>query len=198
MEFRGKEKCCDFRRYAPGKLSSFPGLFAPSCHSVLNYHSLTDLPLVLAGGGGGKVNLGRHVRYPKAQPYANLLLTLMAIMGTPPESIGDATGTLPGIGEKANFPPANPDDGSWKLITTGDNTLTAKGLLRISIESELEYYQLRLSDKSDLEIRIPYMNNHKLRFDRCVGKVVTVSGQYKTVAGKKTLVSLTKVALESP
>ena len=163
-----------------------------------DYHSLTDLPLVLAGGGGGKVNLGRHVRYPKAQPYANLLLTLMTIMGTPPESIGDATGTLPGIGEKANFAPANPDDGSWKLITTGDNTLTAKGLLRISIESELEYYQLRLSDKSDLEIRIPYMNNHKLRFDRCVGKVVTVTGQYKTVAGKKTLVSLAKVTLESP
>jgi hypothetical protein len=152
----------------------------------------------LAGGGGGKVNLGRHVRYPKSQPYANLLLTLMTIMGTPPESIGDATGTLPGIGEKANFAPANPDDGSWKLITTGDNTLTAKGLLRISIESELEYYQLRLSDKSDLEIRIPYMNNHKLRFDRCVGKVVTVTGQYKTVAGKKTLVSLAKVTLESP
>ena len=122
----------------------------------------------------------------------------MTIMGTPPASIGDATGRLPGIGEKANFPPLNPDDGSWKIATTGDNTLTAKGLLRISIEGELEYYQLRLSDKSDLEIRIPYMNNHKLRFDRCVGKVVTVTGKYKTVAGKKTLVSLTKVALESP
>jgi hypothetical protein len=151
---------------------------------------------VLAGGGGGKVDLGRHVRYPKAQPYANLLLTLMEMMGTPPASIGDSTGTLPGIGEKANFPPVNPDDGSWKLVATDDSTLTAKGLLRISIEGEQEYYQLRLSDKSDLEIRIPYMNNHKLRFDRCVGKVVTVSGKYKTVAGKKTLVSLTKVTLE--
>lgn len=161
-----------------------------------DYHSLTDLPLVLAGGGGGKVNLGRHVRYPRAQPYANLLLTLMTIMGAQPTGIGDSTGQLDGIDGKANFEPANPDDGSWKIVTREDDTLTAKGLLRISIESELEYYQLRLSDKSDLEIRIPYGNNHKLRFDRCVGKVVTVTGKYKTVAGKKTLVSLTKVELE--
>ena len=71
-----------------------------------------------------------------------------------------------------------------------EKTLTAKGLLRISIESDLEYYQLRLSDKSDLEIRIPFGNNHKLRFDRNVGKVVTVTGQYKVVGGKKRIVSL--------
>jgi len=163
-----------------------------------DYHSLTDLPLVVTGGGGGRVNLGRHVRYPRARPYANLLTTLVTIMGTEVTGIGDSTGQLPGITEKADFEPANPDDGSWKIITNDDRTLTAKGLLRISLESELEYYQLRLSDRSDLEIRIPFMNNHKLRFDRCVGKVVTVTGQYKTVAGKKTVVALTRVELEQP
>jgi len=163
-----------------------------------DYHSLTDLPLVVTGGGGGRVNLGRHVRYPQAQPYANLLMTLTNIMGADTPRVGDSTGQLAGITDKANFKPANPDDGSWKITSNDDQTLTAKGLLRISIESELEYYQLRLSDKSDLEIRIPYMNNHKLRFDRCVGKVVTVTGRYKLVAGKKTLVGLNKVELNSP
>jgi hypothetical protein len=158
-----------------------------------DYHSLTDLPLVLTGGGGGRIDLGRHVRYPNAQPYANLLLTITRIMGAEAKSIGDSTGQLAGITEKANFKPTNPDDGSWKIVKSDETTLTAKGLLRISIESELEYYQLRLSDKSDLEIRIPFMNNHKLRFDRCVGKVVTVTGQYQMVQGKKTIVVLTKV-----
>jgi hypothetical protein len=98
--------------------------------------------------------------------------------------------------EKANFKPTNPDDGSWRLVSSDEKTLTAKGLLRISIEADNEYYQLRFSDKSDLEIRIPFMNNHKLRFDRCVGKVVTVTGLYKTVEGKKTIVTLTKAELE--
>jgi len=64
-------------------------------------------------------------------------------------------------------------------------------LLRIEIEGEQEYYLLRLSDKSDLMIRIPFKDNHRLRFDRNVGKVVVVAGQYKVIDGKKTLVSLT-------
>ena len=34
------------------------------------------------------------------------------------------------------------------------------------------------------------MNNHKLRFDRNVGKVVEVTGQYKVIGGKKTIVAL--------
>ena len=63
-------------------------------------------------------------------------------------------------------------------------------MLRIKIEGEQEYYLLRLSDKSDLMIRIPFKDNHRLRFDRNVGKVVEVTGQYKVVDGKKTLVSL--------
>ena len=155
-----------------------------------DYHSLTDLPVVLAGGGGGQVELGRHVRYPEARPFGNLLLTLMKLMGAPAESIGDSTGLLPGISSKANFKPVNPDDGSWKITQSDGQTLTAKGLLRIEIEREQEYYLLRLSDKSDLMIRIPFMNNHRLRFDRNVGKVVEVTGQYKVIDGKKTLVSL--------
>ena len=155
-----------------------------------DYHSLTDLPLVLAGGGGGQVKLGRHVRYPTAQPYANLLLTLTQLIGAKAASIGDSTGLLPGITESANFPPVNPDDGTWKITKTDGKTLTAKGLLRIEIEGEQEYYLLRLSDKSDLEIRVPYMNNHRLRFDRNVGKVVTLTGQYKETGGKKVVVTL--------
>ena len=92
-----------------------------------DYHSLTDLPLILAGGGGGQVKLGRHVRYPAAQPYANLLLTLTKLMGASATSIGDSSGLLAGITEPANFPPTNPDDGTWKITKADGKTLTAKG-----------------------------------------------------------------------
>ena len=157
---------------------------------------MTDLPLILAGGGGGQVKLGRHVRYPTAQPYGNLLLTLTKLMGASATSIGDSSGLLAGITEPANFPPTNPDDGTWKITKADGKTLTAKGLLRIEIEGEQEYYLLRLSDKSDLRIQVPFMNNHRLRFDRNVGKVVTLTGQYNETTGKKVVVSLT--AAKSP
>lgn len=192
-------------RYLIEKLKSIPeGDQTLFDHSLIlwgsgikhgDYHSLTDLPLILTGGAGGKLKLGRHVRYPEAQPYANLLLTLMEMMGVNADSIGDSTGTLTGLSEDANFPAQNQDDGSWKILESDANTLIAKGLLRISLEADQEYYQLRLSDKSDLEIRIPYMNNHRLRFDRCVGKVVTVSGNYEERGGKKIVVSLTKAEI---
>ncbi|MFZ9091389.1 MAG: hypothetical protein ACO3FE_15020, partial [Planctomycetaceae bacterium] len=74
----------------------------------------------------------------------------------------------------------------------------AKGLLRITLNGEVEHYQLRLSDGTDLEIRIPYMNNHKLRFDRCVGKVVTITGGYREEAGSPVLSSLASVELQQP
>ena len=63
-------------------------------------------------------------------------MTLMKIMGTDAAGIGDSTGLLAGITEKANFEPTNPDDGSWKIVKSDETTLTAKGLLRISIEAE--------------------------------------------------------------
>ena len=163
-----------------------------------DYHSLTDLPLVVAGGGAGRISLGRHVRYPDAQPYGNLLLTLMQLMGAPAESIGDSTGLLQGITETAGFQPRNQDDGTWQVTVNENETLTAKGLLRICLDEdqETEFYRLRLSDGSDLELRVPYMNNHNLRFDRCVGKVVTVTGKYATADGTRTLVSLLDVKLQ--
>ena len=161
-----------------------------------DYHSLTDLPLILAGGAGGKVSLGRHVRYPQAQPHANLLLTLMNLMGCKDQSIADSTGVLDGISSSAGFSATNHDDGSWKIIQHDATTMEAKGLLRIRIDGEVEYYQLELSDHSILEIRIPYMNNHRLRFDRCVGKVVTIKGEYREEGGVKKFVSLASVTVQ--
>ena len=44
-----------------------------------NSHSPLDIPLVLVGGGAGNLRGGRHIRYPKDTPLANLHLTLLDI-----------------------------------------------------------------------------------------------------------------------
>jgi hypothetical protein len=48
----------------------------------------------LAGGGAGRLKGGRHIRYAKDTPLANLHLTLLDQFGVKLDSIGDSTGRL--------------------------------------------------------------------------------------------------------
>jgi hypothetical protein len=59
-----------------------------------NLHTHHDLPIVVAGGGGGQVKGNRHVMYPKETPLNNLLLSMLDKAGVPTEKLGDSTGKL--------------------------------------------------------------------------------------------------------
>ncbi len=59
-----------------------------------NQHAHHDLPILLAGRGGGTLAPGRHVRYAKDTPLANLDLDLLDRMGAHQERFGDSTGRL--------------------------------------------------------------------------------------------------------
>jgi hypothetical protein len=59
-----------------------------------NAHAHHDLPVLLAGGGGGTLTPGRHVRHPKETPMTNLFLSMLDRMGAPTERFGDSTGIL--------------------------------------------------------------------------------------------------------
>ncbi|MES2792464.1 MAG: DUF1552 domain-containing protein [Planctomycetota bacterium] len=59
-----------------------------------NAHNHDDLPVVLFGKGGGTITTGRHVRYEKETPIANLYLALLDRIGVPTEKLGDSTGKL--------------------------------------------------------------------------------------------------------
>ena len=63
-----------------------------------NAHSHHDLPVLLAGRGGGAFTPGRHVRFPTNTPMTNLYLSMLEQMGTPTERLGDSTGVLKGLG----------------------------------------------------------------------------------------------------
>src|SRR5438552_14154391 len=58
-------------------------------------HSGDNLPLLLMGGGAGRLQGGRHLKYADKPSIANLLVTLMDKMGVPVERIGGSTGKLP-------------------------------------------------------------------------------------------------------
>lgn len=60
-----------------------------------NRHNHDDLPILMAGRGGGTIQTGRHIRYPNETPLNNLWLSLLERMDVRVPFLGDATGTLP-------------------------------------------------------------------------------------------------------
>ncbi|MCA9237356.1 MAG: DUF1552 domain-containing protein [Planctomycetales bacterium] len=62
-----------------------------------NRHNHDDLPVLVAGRGGGLLAPGRHIAYPSQTPLMNLFLTMLQGLGAPLDRVGDSTGPLPGL-----------------------------------------------------------------------------------------------------
>ena len=58
-------------------------------------HSGDNLPLLVLGGGAGRLKGGRHLKYSGSPTMANLLVTLMDKLDVPVERLGGSTGRLP-------------------------------------------------------------------------------------------------------
>ena len=59
-----------------------------------NQHLHDNLPVLVAGGGGGQISGGRHLRFAPHTPMANLLLTLLDKLDVPVERLGDSSGQI--------------------------------------------------------------------------------------------------------
>src|SRR5207248_6370156 len=65
-------------------------------------HAGDNLPILLVGGGAGRLKGGRHLVYKDKPSMANLLVTLMDKLDVPVEKVGGSNGklqidTLPGV-----------------------------------------------------------------------------------------------------
>jgi len=59
-----------------------------------NRHNHDDLPVVLAGGAGGRLATGQHLRLPGERPMSDLFLTMLDLIGSPQDRFGDSSGEL--------------------------------------------------------------------------------------------------------
>jgi hypothetical protein len=59
-----------------------------------NVHSHVDLPVLLAGGGAGRVKGARHIKYAEPTPLANLHLTLLEKVGVRLDAFADSRGKV--------------------------------------------------------------------------------------------------------
>ena len=59
-----------------------------------NIHFHLDLPVILVGGGGGRLKGGRHLRYTNDKPVSNLYVSVLDKLGVHVDAFGDSTGRL--------------------------------------------------------------------------------------------------------
>lgn len=62
-----------------------------------NQHNPHNIPVVLAGKGGGAIQTGRHLVYDNDTPLANLYVAMLKAMGVNSGKFGDSEGALPRI-----------------------------------------------------------------------------------------------------
>ena len=59
-----------------------------------NIHDHVNLPILVAGGGSGRLKGGRHIRYAEPTPLANLHLTLLERAGVRMDAFADSQGKV--------------------------------------------------------------------------------------------------------
>ena len=59
-----------------------------------NRHDHADLPIVIAGGGGGTIATGQHIDLGREVPLNNLFLSMLDRCGANVEKLGDSSGRL--------------------------------------------------------------------------------------------------------
>jgi uncharacterized protein DUF1552 len=59
-----------------------------------NVHDHVNLPILVAGGGAGRLKGARHIRYAEPTPLANLHLTLLEKVGVRLDAFADSTGKV--------------------------------------------------------------------------------------------------------
>ena len=159
-----------------------------------DYHTATDLPVVLAGGGGGTLKTGRWIRYPEPQPYANLLLALLNRLGVNCPHFGSSTGPLPGLDRPLGPQAGVTDDGSWRIILNTDGTMTVRGLVQASEKiDEANVYYIRLSNGGRVKVQARFTSLDDTRFDEFSGRVATVVGASARRGGETVINEVTSV-----
>jgi hypothetical protein len=59
-----------------------------------NLHSHDNLPILVAGGGAGRLKGDRHLKFKPNTPLSNLMMAVLDKAGVPTEKFGDSSGRI--------------------------------------------------------------------------------------------------------
>ncbi|MDG1364368.1 MAG: DUF1552 domain-containing protein [Akkermansiaceae bacterium] len=160
-----------------------------------DYHTVTDLPLVISGGGGGQLKTGRWLKYPNKVPMSDFLLSMIKLFDPEIKEYGGSTTPLEGLTSVVHFQEVE-DDGQWKELSVGKNKIKVRGQLVLNADDAGRSYLLKQSDGKPIVIKAAFMNLHNHRVDDHIGRVLTVEGEFKTEGDRKVIHDVKSVTPE--
>lgn len=152
-------------------------------------HTVTRIPIVLAGQGGGMLKTGRYVRYAKNQQVARLHLALLQKFGVPLESYAECSSPLPGL-DGSDFEPyrERPFD-SW--VVHEGSEVTVQGRLRLSDNlDEAKVFFVDVDEKTSVRIEVSFGDFHHFNLAYHCGTPILMKG---TCTERGTQLVITKV-----
>ena len=138
-------------------------------------HTVTRIPLVLAGGKGF-IRTVRYVRYSENQPLCRLHLSLLSKFGVKQRDYAQNSTQLAGL-ESSDFSPwKEPHFDSW--IKTDGNSVSVRGRLRMSDDlNEAKLFYIDVDGQESVLLEIDFGDFHRFNVAYHCGTAVTLKGK---------------------
>ena len=139
-------------------------------------HTVTRIPMILAGQGGGMLKTGRYLRYSENQELGRLHLALLNKFGVERESYGGSSSPLPGLDggpfEEYRERPFK----SW--LTRAGNEITVQGRLRLSDDlNEAKVFYVDVAGQASVRIEVSFRDFHHFNLAYHCGTPITLTGE---------------------
>lgn len=152
-------------------------------------HTATRIPVILAGGGGGKIKTGRYVRYAKNQQLGRLHLSLLNAFGVPTDRYANSSDALPGLADSQYQEFSEPSFESW--VRHEGQAISVQGRLRLSDNlDEAKVFFVDVDGKPSVRIEVTFRDFHDFNLAYHCGTPITLTG---TGAEKNGQLMMTKI-----
>lgn len=139
-------------------------------------HTVTRIPMILAGQGGGMLKTGRYLRYSENQELGRLHLALLNKFGVRTDSYGGSSSPLPGLDGGSFEEYREQPFKSW--LTRKGNEITVQGRLRLSDDlNEAKVFYVDLAGQASVRIEVNFRDFHRFNLAYHCGTAITLTGE---------------------
>jgi hypothetical protein len=155
-------------------------------------HTVTRIPVVLAGKGGGMLKTGRYLRYAENQQLGGLHLSLLRGFGIDVDSYAKSSTPLPGLdGSPIKAHKERPFE-SW--VKVQGKTITVQGRLRMSDNlDESRVFFVDVAGKPPVRVEVGFGDFHHFNLAYHCGTAVTMTGKGSQHDGKTRITKVTNL-----